>query len=105
MSQSSALLLLAQKLGYALLPQPGGFEGSVAISEVPDRSDLSLAYGDHGADRLIDSEATALAANCVTTLDEDLIPAEVRDILDEDAPVIGRVEPIGDGGQPRSDLN
>ena len=66
------------KLRYALPPQPGGFEGSVAISEVPDRSDLSLAYGDHGADGLIDFEATALAANCVTTLDEDLIPAEVR---------------------------
>jgi hypothetical protein len=51
---------------------------------------------------LIDLEAAALAANGVATLDQDLIPTEARDILDQDAPVIGRVEPIGDRGQPDS---
>ena len=53
----------------------------MAIGEVPDRSDLPFPYGDNRADGLIDFEATALSANCVATLDQDLIPAEVRDAL------------------------
>jgi hypothetical protein len=85
----------APQMIHHLLPQPGGFEGSLPVNQVR-ADDLSVAHGEDTPNLSIDIRAAGSASAAIPNQRDDVL-ARVDDLVDSDFELFPSIGEIGPG--------